>query len=349
MRILIDLSILKNVHCGLGQVALNYGYFFRDSYTPQPNEQIYLLVPSRFVGAFGDKVKYIIAHKIYRVFPWLIGKRFDVWHAIHQLSRYRPVAKRYILTIHDFNFVYEKRGKKVEQYLKKIQKKAERAEKIVCISEFARQETKRYLQMGKKSIDVIYNGIERIDLQQELVPAQVAPQKPYLFTIGECKEKKNFHVLLDIMQYLPQYQLYIAGNDHTEYADRMRATIAAKGIQNVHLLGLVSPKEKVWLYRHCAAFVFPSLFEGFGLPIVEAMLFRKPVICSQETSLIEIGGKHVQFFEKGYPPKESAELIERAMQNKADRQEAAYQYAISFSWEHHLSSYLLLYRTLASE
>ena len=349
MRILIDLSILKNVHCGLGQVALNYGYFFRDSYTPQPNEQIYLLVPSRFVGAFGDKVKYIIAHKIYRVFPWLIGKRFDVWHAIHQLSRYRPVAKRYILTIHDFNFVYEKRGKKVEQYLKKIQKKAERAEKIVCISEFARQETKRYLQMEKKSIDVIYNGIERIDLQQELVPAQVAPQKPYLFTIGECKEKKNFHVLLDIMQYLPQYQLYIAGNDHTEYADRMRATIAAKGIQNVHLLGLVSPKEKVWLYRHCAAFVFPSLFEGFGLPIVEAMLFRKPVICSQETSLIEIGGKHVQFFEKGYPPKESAELIERAMQTKADRQEAAYQYAISFSWEHHLSSYLLLYRTLASE
>ena len=54
MRILIDLSILKNVHCGLGQVALNYGYFFRDSYTPHPNEQIYLLVPSRFVGAFGD-------------------------------------------------------------------------------------------------------------------------------------------------------------------------------------------------------------------------------------------------------------------------------------------------------
>ena len=349
MRILIDLSILKNVHCGLGQVALNYGYFFRDSYTPQPNEQIYLLVPSRFVGAFGDKVKYIIAHKIYRVFPWLIGKRFDVWHAIHQLSRYRPFAKRYILTIHDFNFVYEKRGRKVEQYLKKIQKKADRADKIVCISEFARQETKRYLQTGKKSIDVIYNGIERIDLQQEHIPAQVDPQKPYLFTIGECKEKKNFHVLLDIMQYLPQYQLYIAGNDHTEYADRIRASIATKGIQNVYLMGLVSPEEKVWLYRHCAAFVFPSLFEGFGLPIVEAMLFRKPVICSQETSLIEIGGTHVQFFEKGYPPKESAELIERTIQNNTEKQEVAFQYAISFSWEHHLNSYLLLYRTLASE
>ena len=344
MRILIDLSILKNVHCGLGQVALNYGYFFRDSYTPQSDEQIYLLVPSRFVGAFGDKVKYIVAHKIYRVFPGLIGKRFDVWHAIHQLSRYRPFTKRYILTIHDFNFVYEKQGKKVEQYLKKIQKKADRADQIVCISEFARQETKRYLQTGNKSIDVIYNGIERIDLQQEHIPMRIDPQKPYLFTIGECKEKKNFHVLLDIMQYLPQYQLYIAGNDHTEYANRLRATIAAKGIQNVHLMGLVSPEEKVWLYRHCAAFVFPSLFEGFGLPIVEAMLFRKPVICSQETSLIEIGGTHVQFFEKGYPPKESAELIEWAMQNNVESQEAAFQYAISFSWEHHVQKYLTIYR-----
>ncbi len=344
MRILIDLSILKNVHCGLGQVALNYGYFFRDKYIPQSDEQIYLLVPSRFVGVFGNKVEYIVAHKIYRVFPWLIGKRFDVWHAIHQLSRYRPFAKRYILTIHDFNFVYEKRGKKVEQYLKKIQKKADRADKIVCISEFARQETKRYLQTGKKSIDVIYNGIERIDLQQEHILTQIDPKKPYLFTIGECKEKKNFHVLLDMMQYLPQYQLYIAGNDHTEYADRMRATIAAKGIQNVRLMGLVSPEEKVWLYRHCEAFVFPSLFEGFGLPIVEAMLFRKPVICSQETSLIEIGGKHVQFFEKGYPPKESAELIERTIQNNTEKQEVAFQYATSFSWEHHVQKYLTIYR-----
>ena len=199
-------------------------------------------------------------------------------------------------------------------------------------------------QTGKNSIDVIYNGIERIDLQQEHIPAQVDPQKPYLFTIGECKEKKNFYVLLDMMQYLPQYQLYIAGNDHTEYADRIRASIATKGIQNVHLMGLVSPEEKVWLYRHCAAFVFPSLFEGFGLPIVEAMLFRKPVICSQETSLIEIGGTHVQFFEKGYPPKESAELIERTIQNNTEKQETAFQYATSFSWEHHVQKYLTIYR-----
>ena len=108
MRILIDLSILKNVHCGLGQVALNYGYFFRDSYVPQAGEQIYLLVPKASINAFGNKVHYIRARKIFRVMPWLTGIRFDVWHAIHQLSRYRPFTQNYVLTIHDLNFIYEK-------------------------------------------------------------------------------------------------------------------------------------------------------------------------------------------------------------------------------------------------
>lgn len=85
MKILIDLSILKNVNCGLGQVALNYGYYFRDTYTPIEGETVYLLVPKSFIGAFGDKVRYIQARKILRVFPFLTGIRFDVWHAIHQL------------------------------------------------------------------------------------------------------------------------------------------------------------------------------------------------------------------------------------------------------------------------
>ena len=116
----------------------------------------------------------------------------------------------------------------------------------------------------------------------------------------------------------------------------------------MHLLGKVSAEEKVWLYRHCEAFVFPSLFEGFGLPVVEAMLFRKPVICSHETSLIEIGGKHVSFFEKGYPAEASAQLIRKTIDECTDkRMEDAFAYATSFSWTNHMQAYLALYRSLA--
>ncbi len=347
MKILIDLSILKNVNCGLGQVALNYGYYFRDTYVPQPDEQIWLLLPKKFVGAFGDKVQYIVSRKIYRVFPWLIGKRFDVWHAIHQLSRYQPFAKHYILTVHDFNFAYEKSGAKVDKYLAKIQHKVNRADLVCAISRFAKAETERFMHLNGKPVQVVYNGIERIDLKPEQPVSGV--KQPHLFSIGEIKEKKNFHVLLDIMAQLPEYQLYIAGKNDTPYADRIRAEIAAKGLTNVHLSGLVSEGEKVWLYRHCTAFVFPSLFEGFGLPVVEAMLFRKPVICSHETSLIEIGDRHVSFFAKGYPAAESAALIRQTIrQATAASLDKAFDYATSFSWVNHLNTYLRLYRSFAS-
>lgn len=345
MRILIDLSILKNVHCGLGQVALNYGYFFRDHYTPLADEQIYLLVPKAFVGAFGDKVKYIRARKIYRVLPWLIGIRFDVWHAIHQLSRYQPFANHYVLTVHDFNFMYEKTGPKTKKYLRMVQSKVDCAERVLAISQFAKTETEHFMQLGGKRVEVIYNGIERIDLKPEEAMPHV--HQPYLFSIGEIKEKKNFHVLLDMMTRLPELQLYIAGKNNTPYADRIRSEILSRGITNVHLLGLVSEAQKTWLYRHCQTFVFPSLFEGFGLPVVEAMLFGKPVVCSNETSLTEIGGDHVTFFPKGYPADESAQLIATAAltPEQADKNR---QYARSFTWERHMNSYLAIYREIGA-
>ena len=345
MRILIDLSILRNIHCGLGQVALNYGYYFRDVYQPKEGEEITLMVPKKFMGAFGNKVKYVRSWKIFRVFPQWIGAKFDVWHAIHQLSRWNPNAVHYVLTIHDFNCVYEKQDQaRVRKYLTKIQRKVEWADRIVAISQFAKAEVEKYMRLDGKKVEVIYNGIERIDLTPEKEPADI--RKPYLFSIGEIKEKKNFHVLVEMMKKMPEYQLYIAGNNNTPYAQTIEKMLREKGVTNMHLIGKVSAEEKVWLYRHCEAFVFPSLFEGFGLPVVEAMLFRKPVICSHETSLVEIGNKHVSFFEKGYPAEASAELIRRAIsQTTPEQLNEAFDYATSFSWRAHMDAYLELYRS----
>ncbi len=346
MRILIDLSILKNVHCGLGQVALNYGYYFRDTYQPVSGEEIYLLVPKNYVGVFGNRVHYIVARKIYRLMPCLIGKRFDTWHAIHQLSRYTPFAHHYVLTIHDYNFVYEKQGPKVDTYLRKIQSKVNRADAIAAISRFTREEIARYTTTDKP-VQVIYNGIERIDLMRDETLPKV--NKPYLFSIGEIKPKKNFHVLVEMMRYLPDFQLYIAGNNNTPYAQEIERLVKQYNLSNVHLLGIVSPTQKIWLYRHCEAFVFPSLFEGFGLPVVEAMLFRKPVICSDKTSLGEIGNGHVTFFEDGYPAQPSAQLIRKTIRKTSpEALDNAYRYALSFDWKKHMETYLALYRSFGN-
>ena len=75
------------------------------------------------------------------------------------------------------------------------------------------------------------------------------------------------------------------------------------------------------------------------------MLFNKPVICSQETSLTEIGGDHVTFFPKGYPAEESAQLIAKASLTP-EQEEKNQQYARSFTWERHMQVYLAIYREL---
>jgi len=342
-KILVDLSILKNPNCGLGQVALNYGQYYRDCYQPREDERITLMVPKRFMNAFGDKVSYVESKKIYRPFPFLIKLTpFDTWHSIHQLSRFLPWGHNDILTIHDFNFLYEKQGHKVDKYLKKIRRKVMWADTVVAISYFTESEVQNFAPTSKP-VHVIYNGIERIDQLPEKMPNNV--KAPFLFTIGEVKKKKNFGVLLDMMKLMPEYHLYIAGNDNNEYADVLKKRIEVEKIENVHLMGIVSGEEKCWMYRNCEAFLFPSLFEGFGLPVLEAMLYKKPVVSSRMTSLPEICMNHACFFPSEFEPEKSVEIIKKAI-NETPQQKLddAFDYATSFTWNKHMEQYLKLYR-----
>ena len=138
-KVLIDLSILKHLNCGLGQVAYNYARYYQE-HAKDLNMEIHLLLPSSYVGAFGTAVHYHRCCFLYRMFPSLLPK-FDVWHSIHQLSRYFPPRDRStknVLTIHDLNFLYEKNPNVQQKDLKKLKRKIDRADKIVCISKYSR-------------------------------------------------------------------------------------------------------------------------------------------------------------------------------------------------------------------
>jgi glycosyltransferase involved in cell wall biosynthesis len=101
------------------------------------------------------------------------------------------------------------------------------------------------------------------------------------------------------------------------------------------------------MYQHCEAFLFPSLLEGFGLPVIEAMQFGKPVFSSKETSLKEIGGDFAYFWDN-FNPEEMKKLIDENLtqfyQNEslADKEK---EYARSFSYEKHFEEYEALYKT----
>ncbi|MBO4370896.1 MAG: glycosyltransferase family 4 protein [Paludibacteraceae bacterium] len=351
-RILIDLYMLKYPHCGFGQIAWNYARFFKETYIPDPNLEITLLVPRKYVGAFGNKVRYEAASPLKKLFPRLF-KHYDLWHSTDQIPRFRPASKDtiYVITIHDFNYEYEKTGTPLLHARKRLRKYVDRANHLIYISHFAATDGQRFCPRPELPHRVIMNGVEDLTRKPESCPAGIDPNHPFFFTIGEVRAKKNFHVLLDVMKSFPEYQLYIAGSHPTDYAAQIQARIEHENISNAHLIGRVSDPERVWLYRHCSAFVFPSLFEGFGLPVIEAMQFGRPVFSSNKTSLKEIGGECAYFwdnFETSY----MCEVLRKGLKDfeeHPERDEANRAYAATFSYERNLNAIANCYRELLSQ
>ena len=348
-KVLVDLSILRHLNCGLGQIAYNYAKYFGE-HADDYEFEIHLLLPKSFVGQFDDKVYYHVSHKIYKIFPWLL-KGFDVWHSIHQLSGFVPsdASVKNLLTVHDLNFIYEKKGRKLQRAARKLNYRVKRADKVVAISNFAKSDLLKFFP-ELKNVEVVYNGVE-FSQPDDLGNMPAAPfdgTKKFLFTIGQVVRKKNFHVLLDAMKLMPEYNLYIAGNNSTPYGDMIRERISSEKITNVILLGEISNKERTWMYSNCDAFVFPSMFEGFGLPVIEALSYRTPVVSSQMTSLAEIGSNHV-FFLDSFEPQHIADRIRTAVREYEEHPELAdvnSEYARSFSYDKHMKRYLEIYRSL---
>jgi glycosyltransferase involved in cell wall biosynthesis len=114
--------------------------------------------------------------------------------------------------------------------------------------------------------------------------------------------------------------------------------------------GAVDEATKLWLYAHCEAFLFPSLSEGFGLPVAEAMTFGKPVFISNLTSLPEVGGEDAFYFEN-FEPESMAQVVGeglRDFQRNALRRERLRQRAARFSWRSVAAEYWKLYQETAT-
>ncbi len=353
-QLLVDLSSLKNIYSGLGQIALSYGIYFKEHYKKETAPYaLTLLLPRKYFGLFGTEVHYISSTNIFRKHFRFFFPKYEIWHSIHQLSRFQPIwlDTRFILTVHDLNFLYEKSDDARERITRKIQKKISRADEIVCISKFTKKEIENNLILNGKKCKVIYNKVPMLDKGQAQKP-MFEIREPFFFTLGVINQKKNFHVLLDLMKLMSEKHLYIIGMKaevkNNAYATYIKQRINQENIHNVTLRGPVSHQEKIWMYQHCEAFFFPSLLEGFGLPIIEAMQFGKPVFSSAETSLREIGGDFAYFWEN-FNPHEMRRLVDNNLEKfYQDRSlaENEKEYARLFSYEEHFEEYEKLYRSV---
>lgn len=355
---LADLSALEDIYQGMGNIALNYGKHFKETYRRATAEyDLTLLVPKEYFGQFGNEVRYLSSSNWLRRHCRYFFPKFDIWRNLHHTSRFKPYDKStiYIYTIHDFNCLmleYEGTQKKVDQSYRRMMRHLTKANIIVTISNFVASQLEQFFDLRGKRVEMIYNGVEKIVDNSASKPCSSNDIKsPFFLSISACRPRKNFHILLDMMKLMPDKNLYLVGNDDTEYGRMLRQRIEEEAITNVHLTGKVSEEEKVWFYANCEAFLFPSSFEGFGLPVIEAMQFGKPVFSSSQTSLAEIGGSCAYFWDTLEPQAMKKLIDEKLTRFYENPQYAAEEkrYADTFSYKRHFDAYDRLYSTILNK
>lgn len=347
INVFLEMEKIKNLNSGLGQFCFHLGKAFSKLdtlyFTP------HFFVPKNNFDIFGKYVKYQKTNRIYRYFP--IGKKFDIWHCVHQESNYLPFQKssKVIVTIHDLNFLAEKKNFFKRKFrLRKLQKLVDRASAITVISKYTEQVIKENLSINNKPVYVIYNGnsLEKFD---NCSKPNFAPNSKFFYSLGILSPKKNFKVLLPLLLHFKEYKLIIAGNKNHSYAEELMALAKKLGVENqVIFPGMISDIEKYWLYENCSAFLFPSIAEGFGLPVIEAMSLGKPVFLSKLTSLPEIGGEEAFYF-NSFDPEDMINTIEEGlMEFNQDplKSKRIIHWANNFTWQKAAEAYQQLYLNL---
>ena len=327
-------------------------YFFCDMLaeslskeSDQHQKDIAFYVPKRYKGRWGINHAYKVFHKFHKLYiPQ--STKYDIWHTTFQLSSYVPTSNKLVLTVHDMNFLYEKRRTKHHKYIKKVQHLIDKADHIVTISEATRSDIEKYMDLKNKPVSVIYNGCN-IYLGDCVEPTK-KPQHPFLFTIGTVLPKKNFHVLPCLLVD-NDYELIIAGMK-SDYEKRIMEEAIRFGVSDrVKIIGSIAEAEKHWYLRNCAAFMFPSIAEGFGLPVIEAMYYQKPIFLSDHTCLPEIGGDFAYYFNTEFNEKEMQEEFKKGMddfENGGVDKEEMRNHALRFSWDSAAKQYWQIYEKL---
>lgn len=343
-KILIDISKIKNLYSGLGQFSAQFGKYLAEEHAHE--FEFHYLVPRNHDLNFSPLIKEIKINPLLRL--WKSShEQYDIWHSLYQFPSYKPSSGfKQILTIHDLNFLVEKKESKRNRYLKKLKKDVDHATCITAISEYTKSQiTEQYPNLNKP-IHVIHNGVEVLTQKEASFPGY-SPKGDFFFSISLFSPKKNFDTLIPMMKFFPNKQLVLAGNHDNAYGNTIKQKINELGLERQIILpGIITDQEKVAFYQSCEAFCFPSLAEGFGLPVVEAMQFGKPTFLSDKTSLPEVGGTVANYFEH-FEAKYMAEKMKSGLSNFYKHPEANQseikEHAKQFTWKKSMQKYVNLY------
>ena len=208
------------------------------------------------------------------------------------------LIRRKIMTIHDLSFLENLKwfSKAYYWWYKVMTPLAVRTSRhILTVSEFSKREILRFYPFLKEQdITVVYNATDETLFRT--LPEVEEPQEPFALAVSSLDPRKNFNRLIEAFQDIPNCKLYIVGSSHRVFGESQEN----QG-NNIRYLGRVTDEELVRLYNQAVCFIFPSLYEGFGLPPIEAMSCGCPVLVSDIPVLHEVCGDAATYFDPYNP------------------------------------------------
>lgn len=242
--------------------------------------------------------------------------------------------KNQVITLHDLAFLryphwFSRKFYYFYRFL--IPKLSKTARKIITVSEFSKKEIVSLLGIPSNKIEVVYNAVSnkfKYDPHQE--------KDDIILSVSSIDPRKNFIRLILAFKRLnlPQYKLLIVGSENKIFSNSEIRNLI-KEVPNVEFTGYVSDNELVKLYQKAKLFVYPSLYEGFGLPPLEAMACGTPVIVSSTASLPEVCGD-AAYYVNPYDEKDIARGLETVLKDEKLQKELTQkglERVRMFSWE----------------
>jgi len=283
--------------------------------------------------------------------PFLLkANNIDIYFNPRYILPFFKRNTKMVVTLHDMiAFLYPEiwsglSGFRIRNYIKLS---SQRADVILTVSNSAKKDIVRILKIPEDKIKVIYCGVNKKlykpipDLSlQGLVKRKYGIRKKFILIVGPLGTRKNHDRLIDAYSILPKYiredyQLIITGEKKGTYNNLLKKASKTRLADDIVFTGFIPEKEMPMVINAASLFVFPSLYEGFGIPLLEAMACGTPILASNVSSIPEVVGSAALLFDP-YNINEMASVIDRVVTDKDLRQklvQRGFERIKKYSWE----------------
>lgn len=294
---------------------------------------------------------------------WLKRDGIDMfWGTQHVLPLAMDNKIKSVLTVHDLvHYVFPETMKPMNLYINKlvIPPSIKKTNAIMADSAWTLLDVKKYLNPSAKIMEVVHLGVgenfypRNADEAREKIRKKFNLPAPFLLTLGTFEPRKNiksiFKALSFIFEKIPHH-FAIVGQKGWKNQEIIQQMSASQFADRIHFLGYVSDEDIPDVYSAADMFIFPSLYEGFGFPLLEAMSFGVPVIASNVSSIPEVVGEAAHLVNP-LRPEEIAEGILRICNEPDYRKQLIHRgikQSARFSWDKTAQMTLELFQKMES-